>query len=312
MNLHAKSAIETVIRGYETLSDRVTQILSKYADGMAKAKREAAAYKNEDEHISKARERLLPEARDGLASVAASFASVTRKTADDMRAQLRKALAETPPSGVLENLQLYNGLGVVPTRTEAEALLESNGGNLLGLRGLASLLTRTKAPFRLDYSDPAALEKDIALLERLADSADHYAPSDLHTVACDVFRGDHITRKAANGREYSSGEVWDSIALIGRRADVESAVKRLPEIRDRWAADVSTRLVDDVSAEMIRQQEAEAEMLAQARGEEYKPEEIPQSQTRIVEDAATRAVEIAREAGRRDAVYEDVIGRFAK
>lgn len=294
MNKLNETTLKHIVTRAKQYQGKVSEILDGYTSMMEKTKHEAAIRKDEAEYISANQEKHSEATRHLLQKEQEAFASEVRNASKELKGQLIDALSQPVHVAVNQQLTLMHTFGIAPSRTQIENLVDLNGGNLLGLQAINALLTETKAPYTVKCFDVGDYERDLATLEHLAENSDHYIPTDHHAVGCDLYRGTDKVIKRYDGQEVHTGFEWDSVALLLRNTSVDNDVKRIEEMKQRWATDISTPIMDRASA-AVKEEEAEQ---ARVEGKPVPTDPDPE-RTATVQDtsAETEAIALARKLG---------------
>ena len=303
---------ELLLQGITTrarqYSAKVTDILTGYNAMVKKTREEGKIRKDEETFVAENTKKHSEAARRLLAAEASAFAADVRHSAEELKDQLVQTLFRPMNQALLQRLTVMHEFGIAPSRLELETMLDQNAGNLLGLKSIDTLLTKTKASYKLVFYDASTYENDLNVIESLARDADHFVPTEMHSAGCDVYRGQPQTIKRPDGIEAQTGATWDSIALLMRNTAITSATKKIEEMTQRWSADISTSIMDSASA-AVKAEEAE-----QARIEGKPIPAADPASTATIEKRADAAIEFAREVGKQNAKAIDTLqaGHYAR
>ena len=275
---------------------KVNEILDGYSGLIKKTKIEGGVRKDEEKYIKENTEKHTEATRRLLAAEASAFAREVRNDAKELKEELIANISHPISAAVFSQLTTMRTFGIKPSRLQIENMLDLNGGNLLGLQAIDAVLTETGSQYTLQYFDVADYEADLAVLEHLAENADHFVPLDHHAAGCNVYRGENQTLKRADGQEVKTGFVWDSIALIQRNAAISSDLEKISGMVQRWSADVSTEIMNKASAAV----KAEAAEQAKLEGKPVPNDPDPES-TVTITDGSENGTALAREIGQETA-----------
>ena len=298
MNAKNKQIIESILHRCKQYDVKVDAILSHYADKMKETETQVRHYKEEYAKtvIAEQQKKLVSDARRLLEAEYEEFVSDTRRDAEELRSQLMVHFMRPCKDTFIQQLQIIKDFGIKPSRIQLEVLIEMNNGNSLGLQSLAAVLETNKSDYAIKFTAMEQYENDLETIERLCRNADHFVPHDQHSAGCAVYRGQPITYYRTDGSTYENGATWDSISLISCNAAMNSAVSEIEAMRDRWAADVSTEIMDRASAEFAKERAQESADM----GLKLPEEPDPVSSTSI-EPSKNHVIEIAKSIGRETA-----------
>lgn len=287
---------ELLLQGIKNKAELYTKKVSDTLEGfnamMERTKNEGAVRKDEKEYIRENSAKHTAATRAILEKTASTFASEVRNAAEELRNQLLDSLSHPVPDAVVQQLDVMSRFGIKPTKTQIENLIDLNGGNILGLEAISSVLTASGSEYKVNFHDVCDYETDLEALEHFAQAADHFVPLDHHHAGCMVYDGQQREMTRPDGTRYASGYTWDSISLIGNQTAFVSHLPELDEMTARWVADVTTVEMNEVSAK-IKEEEAEA---ARAAGKDIPDEHDPVS-TVTIEKTDDDAVRLAKSIG---------------
>lgn len=300
--------ITTRARQYE---NKISEILDGYTVQMEKTKNEAKIRKDESEFIAANQKKHSEAARRLLSKEQETFASEVRHDAETLKDQLEQTLFRPLSAAFIQQTTTMRTFGIAPSKMQLEILLAMNGGNLLGLQVVNVLLKETNSNYTVQFYDVGDLEHDLEVIEHLAENCDHYVPTDRHAIGCEVYRGTDRTVKRPDGQEVHTGFEWDSLALLLRNTSVNRDMEKIEEMSQRWAADVSTPIMDSASAAV------KAEQVEQARVEGKSAPADPDPATTVTiekteNDAIALAKKIGRENAGNDAMFQQMKERYGK
>ena len=176
------------------------------------------------------------------------------------------------------------------------ALLTLNEGNQLGLQAIRAMLDKNHSPLTINFPGAKQFEDDIATIEELANSADHYLPYDHFHAGCEVYKNDRVTYRRTDGSTYQTGQTWDSIELTTRNAKMKTLVDSVAERGLIWLDAVTSATIDAASEEYLKEERKRAYINGE---EEPTLPDVPPTTT--VEKSDDDAVELAKSIGRETA-----------
>lgn len=287
---------ELLLQGIKSKAELYTKKVSDTLEGfnamMERTKNEGAIRKDEKEYIRENTAKHTAATRAVLEKAASTFTSEVRDAAEELRNQLLDSLSHPVPAAVIQQLDILSKFHIKPTKTQIENLIDLNGGNILGLEAISSVLTASGSEYKVNFYDVADYEADLQTMERVAQTADHYVPLPCHHAGCMVYDGQRREMTRPDGTRYASGYTWDSVSLIGNQTAFDSHLSKIDEMTTRWVADVTTVEMNEVSAK-IKEEEAEA---ARAAGKDIPDEHDPVS-TVTIEKTDDDAIALAKKIG---------------
>lgn len=311
MNKQNELTLKHITNRARQYANKISEILDGYNVQMEKTKNEAKIRKDESEFIAANRKKHSEAARRLLSKEQETFASEVRHDAETLKDQLEQTLFRPLSAAFIQQITTMRTFGIAPSKMQLEILLSMNGGNLLGLKVLNALLKETNSKFTVQFYDVTDLEHDLEVIEHLAENADHFIPTDRHAIGCDVYRGTDKLIKRPDGQEVHTGFEWDSVALLLRNTSVNSDVKEIENMVQRWSADISTPIMDAAS-NAVKKEEAEQ---ARVEGKTAPDDPDPKSTVTIEnteDDAIALAKKIGREKAGNDAMFQQMKERYGR
>ena len=232
MNRNAKTAFTTIQGAATAYRAAVAEILVKYRDADERAKLDAAKYKDEQTIYAEKHSALVADARQQLDAARDKLGEIVKGEVDTLRGVLKDHVCIRPGNLFSDALRCYVDYDLQPTATEIEAMMELNGGTMLGLRMMNAALEKVHSDFRIEYTDATAFERDISNLCGLAERALCYAPEGCHHEICQLYADSPRLRGG-----FDLGEKWSSTSLITQKMIFESAVDGLDAMSERWSAE---------------------------------------------------------------------------
>ena len=291
-------------------SEKVGDILSEYETLASKIKTEGAMRKDEETFVEENTAKHTKETRGLLAKEAALFAQDIRNDAQKLRDQLSETLFRPLNTALVAQLDTVQKFKVKPTKLQIETMIQMNGGNLLGLQAIEAVLTETKADYSLKYHGVRDYEADLAAIEHLAASADHFVPMEHHQSGCEVYRGQNQVITRQDGTEYQTGFTWNGVGLLQRNANVRADVEKIDSMVQRWTADVSTEIMDKASA-VFKAKVAEQ---AKAEGENADNTPDPESTVSVNDGADDTAIAatLGEQKAANSAAYNEAMSHYMR
>lgn len=230
-------------KGIRLSFDRITAAATAHRETVLNALEKYAADKEKAELLKDPAGPLATakaNARNAISRSEAQFSASVGNEVTELKKELAGAFT-APCGAVVETLRLHRDFALPLTRSETEALIEVNGGNLLGLSLIGKTLTDTKTALRVESPALTAYEDDIAALERLAAGNQRYTPLAMLHEASEVWGGSERMRKTKDGTAKPVG-TWNTLQLSMSSADFDSAIASLSEAADRWSGSIMPTL----------------------------------------------------------------------
>lgn len=296
MNKKTKMYLDSITNGEKDFVADVDAVLLNFRAEKAKIMAEAAIYKDEKKYSLPKIDELKKTARQQLRTAEVKFRSTIQKSRDGLKEELSAAINQPIPAGFTERLAFYRQSGMVPTRTEVEALLDLGQKSPLAVAAVQKLLDDLKAPIKVECRTIKQYEQDLQSLDQLAEMPLTHSRTDVHPELVEVLRGEpRPTRTAGGWRDV--GERWtDSIDLLLNGTAVGQHLKQIEKNADAWSADITYSLAERAAQD----DEEAARKVAELTGAEYQPEPDPPTSTSIA-DRETNGEALARELGRQSA-----------
>ena len=290
----------TIQQAGESFLQAVNGALRTYRAEKQNIVERSRQFKNEAEYIGN----CLPEAKGkALGSIRTAqkeFSASVRAELPILRGQLDRYLDEPVPVEALNRIRTANEFGVPLSKSEIESFLRVNGGNLLGLRVLKSVLERTGSAYAVSFRDISEYENDLGELVRLAACPMGYS-TEFHPEAVEVLRDEPEEKSRPDGTVYLTGARYDSTGLLITRGAFEVSMDHLSQMAEVWSADISTPEIMTASEALRREQEERNRRLQeQGVGEEHLEPTVPEGKSSVALDDA-EDLQLAKQLGREKA-----------
>lgn len=297
MNYLNGHAFMTIRQAGESFLQAVNTALRTYRAEKQKIVERSRQFKNEAEYIGN----CLPEAKEkalgSIRTAQKNFSNAIRPELPILRGQLDRYLDEPVPVEALNRIRTANEFGVPLSKSEIESFLRVNGGNLLGLRVLKSVLERTGSEYAISFRDISEYENDLGELVRLAANPLGY-DTELHPEAVEVLRDEPETATRSDGSTYQTGSRYTGTGLLISRGGFEVAMDRLKQMAEAWSADITTPTITRASEAMRREQEERNRRLQeQGVNEEHLEPTVPEGKSSVALDDAGN-IQLAKKLGR--------------
>lgn len=297
MNYLNGHAFMTIRQAGEDFLKSVNTALMEYRKQKAAIIMQSKRYKDEDEHVKNQLPPVKAKALNAIRAAQRAFSAAIRAELPILRGQLKRYVDESANPDALNRLKTANEFGVPLSKSEIESYLRVNGGNLLGLRVLKSVLERTGSKYAVTFRDIDEYEADLSELVRLAGCPLGYAV-ELHPEAVEVLRDEPETATRPDGSTYQTGARYDSTGLLISRGGFEVAMDHLEQMAEVWSADITTPTITTAS-EKLRKEQEERNRALQEQGVDEKHLEptVPEGKSSVALDD-TGNIQLAKKLGR--------------
>lgn len=296
MNKKARFFVDGVKNAEQDYLEDVDAILLHFRAEKAKIMAEASIYKDEKKYALPKIDELKKTARQQLRTAESKYRTTIQKSREGLKEELQTSINQPIPVGFTERLAFYRQSGMVPTRTEVEALLDLGQKSPLAVAAVQKLLDDLKAPIKVECRTIKQYEQDLQSLDQLAEMPLTHSGTDVHPELVEVLKGEpRPTRTAGGWRDI--GERWtDSIDLLLNGTAVGQHLKQIEKNADAWSADITYSLAERAAQD----DEEAARKVAELTGDEYQPQPDPPSSTSIA-DREANGEALARELGKQSA-----------
>ena len=268
MNKEVKKVFSDIHGEFANYQAAAASALSAYRRDLEAAKRTAAQYKDEAGELSRRKEGLIAAARSKISEAdKALHDAVTMIYLPKLREALSDYVCKRADRGYMDGLRDLLTFDLTLSRAELAGYILGADGNYTALRALQAVAKRSG--YRLTVPSADSYQGDIDRIERAVRVPVMYAPHDYLHEALEVLPDRPVFR--ADGSYYTTGRP-DSVYLIMRKQEFESAMNTVSEAGTRW----SVGFVAEITAfEPVRTDD----------GGEITPE---QQRAEAVKDAAQR------------------------
>ena len=211
----------------------VASALSAYRRDLEAAKRTAAQYKDEAGELSRRKAGLITTARSKIGEAdKALHDAVTMIYLPKLREALSDYVCKRADRGYMDALRDVWDFDLSLSRAELIGYILGADNNYTALRALQAVAKRSG--YRLTVPSADDYQGDIDRIERAVRVPLMYAPYDYQHEALDVLPDRPVFR--ADGSYYTTGRP-DSVYLIMRKQEFESAMNAVTEAGTRWSVD---------------------------------------------------------------------------
>ena len=268
MNKDIQKVFNDIHNEFTRYQAAVAATLSTYRRDLEAAKRTAAQYKDEAGELSRRKEGLIAAARSKVSEADKTLHdAVTMIYLPKLREALSDYVCKRADRGYMGALRDAWDFDLSLSRTELAGYILGADGNYTALRALQAVAKRSG--YRLTVPSADDYQGDIDRIERAVRVPVMYAPHDYLHEALEVLPDRPVFR--ADGSYYTTGRP-DSVYLIMRKQEFESAMNAVTEAGTRWSMD----FVPEITA---------FEPIKDAEGGEITPE---QQRAEAVKDAVQR------------------------
>ena len=211
----------------------VASALSAYRRDLEAAKRTAAQYKDEAGELSRRKAGLITTARSKIGEAdKALHDAVTMIYLPKLREALSDYVCKRADRGYMDALRDVWDFDLSLSRAELTGYILGADNNYTALRALQAVAKRSG--YRLTVPSADDYQGDIDRIERAVRVPLMYAPYDYQHEALEVLPDRPVFR--ADGSYYTTGRP-DSVYLVLRKQEFESAMNAVTEAGTRWSVD---------------------------------------------------------------------------
>lgn len=285
MNKNIQKVFDDIHGEFANYQAAAASALSAYRRDLEAAKRTAAQYKDEAGELSRRKEGLIAAARSKISEAdKALHDAVTMIYLPKLREAMSDYICKRADCGYMDGLRDLLTFDLTLSRAELAGYILGADNNYTALRALQTVAQRSG--YRLTVPSADDYQGDIDRIERAVRVPVMYAPHDYLHEALEVLSDRPVFR--ADGSYYTTGRP-DSVYLVLRKQEFESAMNAVTEAGTRWSVD----FVPEITAfEPVRTDD----------GGEITPE---QQRAEAVKDAAQRV-------GVRDTTAEQTAQRITQ
>ena len=268
MNKNIQKVFDDIHGEFTSYQTVVASALSVYRRDLESAKRTAAQFKDEAGELSRRKEGLIAAARSKVSEADKTLHdAVTMIYLPKLREALSDYVCKRADRGYMDSLRDVWDFDLSLSRAELAGYILGADGNYTALRALHAVAKRSG--YRLTVPSADDYQGDIDRIERAVRVPVMYAPHDYLHEALEVLSDRPVFR--ADGSYYTTGRP-DSVYLVLRKQEFESAMNAVTEAGTRWSVD----FVPEITA---------FELVKDAEGGEITPE---RQRAEAVRDAAQR------------------------
>ena len=233
MNKNIQKVFSDIHGEFARYQAAVSSALSVYRRDLEAAKRTAAQYKDEAGELSRRKEGLIAAARSKIGEAEkALLDAVTMTYLPKLREALSDYVCKRADRGYMDSLRDVWDFNLSLSRAELDGYILGADGNYTALRALQAVAKRSG--YRLTVPSADDYQGDIDRIERAVRVPLMYAPYDYQHEALEVLPDRPVFR--ADGSYYTTGRP-DSVYLIMRKQEFESAMNAVTEAGTRWGVD---------------------------------------------------------------------------
>lgn len=248
-------SIQAELKNYQ---DTVSSVLADFAKEREDARQYASKFKDEDSIFADRMHSCIPKVRNRLASINADFAGKIRMLHTDMENSLLDALCKPQGQAFLRLLDVYEQHGLLPSKTELNALVALNEGNILGFRLIGNLLKLVESKYSIQFPEVETLENTLEDLQHLAEEIElmpmfslaqlregrevfgrfgvKTTVEDAHISSTCISEPAPVLRKDADGNIKTSGQKWDDTGLTINASIFDGLPDRINNIASPWTS----------------------------------------------------------------------------
>ena len=265
--MNVKSILDGIVSDIEQHNSTVTTIMAEYREGVATAKREAAAFKDEAGEIAKRNAPLIAAARHRIKAADERLAGAVSAAVPKLKKEMSGYLTTPANPALLAQLRVYTDFDMKMSREELEAFVFQAEGNFTSLRAIQKVAANSGFTVTI----PEGFGNDLAKIATLGYVPSMYCPADYLAEGKEVLPD--IPHFADDGTVAYSADRPDNIYLLIRAGGLNSARRELANISEKWGtAFVPTiselkPIKDSVTGEVISTPEQQHTQAVEAAAE---------------------------------------------
>ena len=233
MNKDIQKVFNDIHNEFTRYQAAVAATLSTYRRDLEAAKRTAAQYKDEAGELSRRKEGLIAAARSKVSEADKTLHdAVTMIYLPKLREALSDYVCKRADRGYMDSLRDVWDFNLSLSRAELTGYILGADNNYTALRALQAVAKRSG--YRLTVPSADDYQGDIDRIERAVRVPVMYAPHDYLHEALEVLSDRPVFR--ADGSYYTTGRP-DSVYLVLRKQEFESAMNAVTEAGTRWSVD---------------------------------------------------------------------------
>ena len=227
--MNVKNPIAAITAAVDSRIAAGTTNMQGYRDGVARAEREAAIYKNEEQELVNRKKSLLFTTRQCEKAADEALASVVNTELPKLKKELSRYLTTPADPALLSQLQAYSDFHMKMSKGELEAFILRAEGNYTALRAIQTVAANSG----FTVSIPEGFEEDLATIAKLGRVPSMYCPHEYLSEGLQVlpdrpFFRDDGTVAHSTGRP-------DSIYLLIQSGAFNAARRELTNISEKWS-----------------------------------------------------------------------------
>lgn len=233
MNKNIQKVFSDIHGEFARYQAAVSSALSAYRRDLEAAKRTAAQYKDEAGELSRRKAGLITTARSKIGEAdKALHDAVTMIYLPKLREALSDYVCKRADRGYMDALRDVWDFDLSLSRAELTGYILGADNNYTALRALQAVAKRSG--YRLTVPSADDYQGDIDRIERAVRVPLMYAPYDYQHEALEVLPDRPVFR--ADGSYYTTGRP-DSVYLVLRKQEFETAMNAVSEAGTRWGVD---------------------------------------------------------------------------
>lgn len=226
--MNVKNPIAAITAAVDSRIAAGTTNMQGYRDGVARAEREAAIYKNEEQALANRKKPLLFTTRQCEKAADEALASVVNTELPKLKKELSRYLTTPADPALLSQLQVYADFNMKMSKGELEAFILRAEGNYTALRAIQTVAANSG----FTVSIPEGFEEDLATIAKLGRVPSMYCPPEYLSEGMEVLPD--IPHFADDGSVAYSANRPDSIYLLIQSGAFNAARRELANISEKW------------------------------------------------------------------------------
>lgn len=227
--MNVKSILDGIVSDIEQHNSTVTTIMAEYREGVATAKREVAAFKDEAGELAKRKAPLIAATRHRLKAIDERRAGVVSTAVLKLKKEMSGYLTAPANAALLSQLQVYTDFKMKMSQAELESFILAAEGNYTALRAIQ----KVAADSGFTVTIPEGFEEDLATIAKLGRVPSMWCPAEYLSEGMEVLPD--IPHFADDGSVAYSANRPDSIYLLIQSGAFNAARRELTNISEKWS-----------------------------------------------------------------------------
>lgn len=226
--MNVKSILDGIMSDIEQHNSTATAAYEDYRRGVATAKQEAAAYKDEAQELAKRKAPLIATTRHRLKAIDERRAGGVSAAVSKLKKALSDYLTAPANPALLEQLRAFTDFNVKMSRAELESFILQAADNYTALRCIQTVAANSGFTVTI----PEGFEEDLATIAKLGRVPSMWCPAEYLSEGMEVLPD--IPHFADDGSVAYTSNRPDSIYLLIQSGAFNAARRELANISEKW------------------------------------------------------------------------------